>query len=220
MEELVFERVGKVLVTKIDAGEPIVFDDWMIHADKVTRLDIGPDDGNIIEKFALTDVGAIKLDEQGEIETETTAGLAWVYLSRTGGRNDQSTMIWLRLEDAATRTQGEGRFNLDAVEIVRVVPDRFDDNPKYLTRGESMRAYRDPDLLNIVDIRRRDLAYHEAQRRVIEHLNRAMASRGYATLVDPVGREWKLWASGIVWEIGQLPDHPGAGGHLVRAGAG
>lgn len=213
MEELVFERVGKVLVTKIESGEPITFDDWMIHADDVTRLEVGPEDGNIIEKFALTGVGAVRINESGEIETETTAGLAWVYLSRTGGsRNDQSTMIWLRLEEATTRTKGQGQGSLDAVEIVRVVPDRFDDNPKYLTRGESMRAYHDPDLLNVVDIRRRDLAFHEAQRRVIEHINRSMQSRGYATLIDPVEREWKLWGSGIVWEVDRYTILPGAEG--------
>jgi lipopolysaccharide export LptBFGC system permease protein LptF len=211
MEELVFTRVGKVLVSTIESGEPIVFNNWMVHADDIDRLSSAQtDDGRAAqERFALTGVCALQLDDEGRVKLETTAGVAWVYVYPGGGfdagadprtSGDASTVVWMRLEDASTYRPGEEqRASGESLTQVLRVPNTFRDNPKYLTYSELAGARRNPDSLNVIDSRRRNLAFHEAQRRITDRIDRALRDDGQIELTYDEGRPLTLRARGIRW---------------------
>jgi lipopolysaccharide export LptBFGC system permease protein LptF len=233
MEELVFTRAGKVIVNTIENGEPIVYNEWMIHADAVHQLSQEHvEEVNAEEGFALLGVVAVKTDDRGDVELETTASVAWVYLLRstTDVAGESNTTIAMQLDNATTWTRDSNNFDLRTANLRWQIPETFSDSPKYLTRSELAAARRDPDRLNVISTRRRDLAYHYAERLVKQRIDDDLESDAHSTtLVDRDGRAFILHGAGLRWrnpgyavlpgEDGIALDRVDADGRVVRMAA-
>jgi len=206
MEELVTERVGRAIENAIEQGEPIEVDRMMIHADRVQRLPVdeaSAREGGPYERLALFGVGALELDDEGRVLKEMMARIAWVYLYRASGSGEGAggeVRVEIRLEDAFGLDEDGTRLSGEALQPDPVVvPEQFHDDPKFLTRGELVKAYRDPDRLNVVQVVRENLAYHEASRQVTELMRAHMRDDGYFDLRDSVGRRLRVFGGGISW---------------------
>jgi len=213
MEEMLTDRVGRAIESTVEAGEPIEFGRWVIHADRVERLpqEADAEPGAPYERLALFGVGVIETDHEGRAQKELTASRAWVFLYRGGLEEDQRSpseegdrdgQVWvvMWLDDPFSFSRDGMNSRSERIKIVESVPERFDDDPKFLTAGELSRAYHDPDSLNIIAVAREDLAHHEAKRQIVEWMNENLRDEGRVELRDAVGRTITLRGTGLRWQ--------------------
>jgi hypothetical protein len=191
MEDLVSQKVAKIVMSSIERRQPIQQNGTMVYADEAVMLP--PDEaGGASDAMRLFGIVVVRYDEKGAVDFEAAARQAVVQVypgQGTGGRDGNgergSTMVVVSLKDAAGKTDGK-RFSGDVTRAF-TIPGGVEDDPKFFTWG-GLRALRhEPERINYMDRMRRDLAYHLGERAACAALKDALNSDKRATLVSPGG---------------------------------
>ncbi|MEX2217143.1 MAG: hypothetical protein WD749_00155 [Phycisphaerales bacterium] len=122
------------------------------------------------------------------------------------------TMVSLELKNAAGREK-MGQFS-GSTTLVFPIAGAFSDDPKYCTNGELAAIPGDPDGMNMIDSRRRDLALRMAERDAMGAIGEALRTRGEVGLTDRAGRKLVIRASGLRWAEPRWELDPPAGGQV------
>ncbi|MEN0019647.1 MAG: LptF/LptG family permease [Planctomycetota bacterium] len=208
-EELIAQDLTKVMVSSIRRGEPIVFNNLMVHADRVLQLDPEQDESlrsaGVTEWLVLRGAVLVELDNAGKPSNEAVVSEVDVLLRPVedpdGSRRNVAIIAvkngvgWAEDGSVAEFTR------LDP--IVRDVPNAFEDDPKFLTAGELHRLNRLPDRMSFIVQRYNRLAHHYAERRtiidLIDELNNTgrtrleMADRTLTVHADRITRDGSRW---------------------------
>ncbi len=212
MEGLITEDATRLLVSKIDRGEPIdQLEGLQVYAEEAHALGPDPERG-AFQEIWLGRVLVVQInDEEGEnfgqIQAEGFAKEARLWLYPDHGNDPENagrsvaTRIEMRLFDVNGRRPGEGAFEQATLDYELRIPNAFKDDPKFLTWSELRRLRDEPRRMNFVDARRRTLATHLAQRQTLDHLRALFAnSPNAAQFVDPLGRVVTIRASQMRWD--------------------
>jgi lipopolysaccharide export LptBFGC system permease protein LptF len=203
MEDLVVQDATRLVYNTLSAGRPLEVRNMQVHADKVYRMGADPERG-VSERLLLTRVFAVEIDKDGAPKAEATAAQAWldfVPVPDEGGGRGMTNVI-LELRDASAYDRDSGNSVQKTAKVSMPVPGVFDDNPKYLSNAELAALPADPDRLNVIDSRRRDLAVHLAARQSVAAIDRSLRERGDAALTDEPGRTLVIRAAGIRYDGG------------------
>jgi lipopolysaccharide export LptBFGC system permease protein LptF len=220
MEELVVQDATRMVYNTLSAGRPLELNDNMqVIADSVRRL--GGDESNgVSERLLLTGVFAVQTDPKGEIEMEASASRAMVrFAPLTEGEEGPAargmTRVVMDLENPGIYRRSSVTGSGETSTLYWLIPGVFNDDPKYLTNAELRELPDHPDRMNVIDMRRRDLAVHLAERDACSALNGELRAKGTAQLKDEAGRTLTIRAHGIEyrpsqgrWEILAGPGKP------------
>ncbi len=207
MEELVTVDATRLLMNTINRGEPVQFNDTIIHADYVWP-ETPPKDSQASHLLNLKGLLVITVDDNGRVRSEISApwATAWIFRSqpstteladgegrdegRGGGGSETLVAIDLRNYSA---NGAELRGTQERAVYSLRVPNTFSDDPKFLTWRE-LDALRDhPARMNWVDERRRNLASRLAQRAVLEKLAAEFNETGALRLVSARDEDLEAW---------------------------
>jgi lipopolysaccharide export LptBFGC system permease protein LptF len=224
METMIAEDAARIVAKTIDAGQPLEMGNRLVYADQVYHLT--PDTterGGPYEILLLTGVAAFEVDPKGHIETEVTASSATLAFfaaqagdaaAEAGGRAVGGlTMVTLDLKNAQGDFKKMGQGQLGSQTLYFPIQGVFNDDPKYYTNREMAEIPGDPDRINVVDTRRRELAYRLAERQTMAGIEGSLKAQGQARLTDPQGRTFALRAAGLRWtkprwELSAAPGSP------------
>jgi len=210
MEQLVTRDAAKFIISAIDRKEAVKMGDTLVYADLVRTY---PDssDGKW-QQLYLKGVLMVKLKKDQSIDVEISAEEADVWLirelaavnpdlAREGAVETESvTRVIVKPRNVRVRNVGQQEGSqLEYTVMSQVIPNAFNDDPKYLTWGELNELDKDPDRINIIQTRRAHLAANVTERLVTERINQELASRGEAQLVDRYGQPLVLRAGRIEW---------------------
>ncbi|MBL9032859.1 MAG: LptF/LptG family permease [Phycisphaerae bacterium] len=201
MEQAVTKDATKMVVNTIGAGQPLDLGNRLVHADSVRTLGPDPEVG-AYERLVLTGVAVIELDKHGLVLGESFAARAWVWFfasDKAGEGRSGDTTISVRLENARGTRPGRAFGELGTVTVSQVVPGLFRDDPKHLSTRELRELPSHPERLNVIDVRRRDLAVHIAERHATRNIDAALRNTGRVRLADEAGRNFVIEARGIQW---------------------
>ncbi|MCC6659315.1 MAG: LptF/LptG family permease [Phycisphaerales bacterium] len=198
MEELVTQDAARMIVGTIERGEALVFNNWQIYADRVDRL--GPDpEGGASERLLLTRVAAVEAGDSGRVKTEVTARQAMAWLDHVDADDPLKPnllRISMRLQESWVLTD-QGFMYYDKVDETFTAPGGLRDDVKFLTDDELRALPRDPDRLNVISSRRRNLAYHLARAETLSSLRSELAAQKRVRLEDSAGRAFIIRAAGL-----------------------
>lgn len=202
MERLIAADAAKILVSRIEGGEAVRFEGWIIHADSVKRVRPDPRSG-AFDSMLLRRVVALRLDDQDRIEREVTADRAQVwFFNDWPGQNESrgdSVVLWMELGTVLAVEQGKASGTSSEVPLSFEIPGMFSDDPKFFTMRELARLRERPEEINYIDRLRRILAFHMGERLWTTHVRDALRSGGEARLVDELGRPAILRGRDIAW---------------------
>lgn len=200
MEEIITQDLTRMIMSTIDRGESLDFGGVQVHADRVHRL--GPDPlGDAQDRLLLTKVAAVQLDRAGQVMAEVSARRAVVRLNRVDAGDDAApplTRIDLLLQDCRYVRTGESHAEVESLPVSFAMPGGLSDDVKFLTDGELRDLPNNPDRLNVIASRRRDLAYHIAREDARTSIAAELVAQKRVRLKDPTGeRELIVRASGM-----------------------
>lgn len=211
MERMITRDATRIVKSTIDSGRPLDLAGTLVYADSVRRVSPERADGPT-DVLVLSRVFALDTDPAGQIRREASASQAVVELSPApadgdGNRGNGFTEVALTLKHASVLDRAEGLITTwESLPVYAAIPSVFNDDPKYLTDAELRRLPDNPDVLNTIDMRRRDLAYHLAERDVTTAIDTALRSTGAVRMKDEAGRSFTIRAAGLQqgaarWEL-------------------
>lgn len=219
MDRMVVVDAPRMVVNTINAGQPLEMDGWMIHADSVHR--VGPDPrARAYETLLLKGLLATRIANSGAVEQELSAEHGWVWF-RSGDDDGlpesvRTTEVVLQVENAVIVAPGEGvDVQSGRAQKSWSIRDRIDDNPKFLTAAELARVPENPDILSVIDQRRRNLAYHLAERATTARVASELGFAGKIELSDG-RRTIVVKASDVRWNGSAWRLSPPAGAAQVE----
>ena len=225
MEELVELDATRLIVNTVQRGDAVEIDDMLLYAKVVRRL--GPDEGGVaFQRLWFGGMLLVWVDADDRVERELTARSATIWLTRElasdsadGQPGDTAgvTRVVVRPEDYKFRQQ-DGMVGSASDQVVTfTVPSPFRDDPKFLTWRELASLRDNPERMNFIDVRRRELVSRLAQQQAIEIMRRNLTERRRVELVDDAGRQFIVEASGMQYDPieGQLL-RPVTEGETVR----
>lgn len=209
MERLITQDLAKIMVAQVERGQSVERDGMMVYADGARRIE--PPTRGSEEQLLLSRMAAVELDEQGLVQSEATASVAhlWLYPSgvpaeagedapdRVRRIDEDAGRAQIRLERAVHALRGRSIAEGNNLDVFLPAPNSFKDDPKFLTFAE-LRALRErPEGMNWIESRRRDLAFHLAERMTMEEIGRRLATAGRIVLRDDEGNAITVRASGL-----------------------
>ena len=194
MESIVSQDVTGLITHAINRGESLTIDNVVIYADRVDELEPEAAEDGAHERMVLTRVAVLILDKQGRVEVEATASRAWVWFKRDESGNTTATV---QLENSSLGGASGDRAGFEGGTRTFTIPSSFRDDVKFLTLAELRALPADPDRLNVVDLRRRDLAFHIAREEAMRSLHEELRSQRRARLQDASGRTVTVEGSGL-----------------------
>ncbi len=219
MRHMITIDFARLLSQEVSRGKALRLDDWLIFADRAERIQPSPGSG-VREQVVFSRFAAIKIGPSGVPEQEAAATTAtmWLYPpgefpgDAPGATDKDASVVVLEMQGvSASDTTGVGGFR-DSSTAVFSIPNVFRDNPKFLTYSELRNLRNNPDRMNNIDSRRRDLAL-SMQEEATRNAVRDQLSRGQLRLIDERGRTVVLHAIPKVWEAstGRLEVSPPEG---------
>jgi len=190
MEELVSQKIATVIANTINNNQSFQYDRYMLHADEVLQL--APEPGSGVEsELVLFGAVFVELDERGDVLRQGSARQVrlWVRPGESGVDGRVSHVV-LRAEDVVTGDEAAPAARLGSIDHTLALPSGINDDPKFLTSAELRQARQRPEMLNVVDIRRRDLLYHIGKARILEQVESNLR------LGTPIEFEFKERAAG------------------------
>ncbi len=226
MQEVVKSDFARLITNAIQRGRSVELNDLIVTADSAQALTPDPASG-ATDHVVLLRMVAVRVDRQGRVRDEVTATRADVWMFpefRPDGstpsrrRGDGNMAVVLRVDDAVGLDQNANLVLTSGQEWALMMPGALKDDPKFLTFGELRRLRHDPDQMNWIDARRRELAL--ALGRVVgpRELRRRLDGSGVVAFTDGAGNHLVVRASGLVqldpasdaWTL--IPPTPG--GHI------
>ena len=206
IERMVTQDAVKLMVKSINSGEAVRSDTVMLQADRIFRLE--PDPASLAQdRLIMEGVVALELDRDDHVRAEATAERArvWYFAEGAaggggGGEGAEQGQIVVRLENGVYDKEGESSARFDSIELRLAVPNAFKDDPKFLTFGELRRLRDEPERMNFVEQRRRDLAYHLGSRLMVESFVRDLSAGRPIEMLDPEGQRVGVVAGGLRWD--------------------
>ncbi|MFO0857740.1 MAG: LptF/LptG family permease [Phycisphaerales bacterium] len=224
MRHMITIDFARLLSQEVSRGKALRLDDWLIFADRAERIAPSPGSGVreqvVFSHFAAIKIGANDIPEQ---EVAATSATMWLYPPGSfpgeapGAADKDASVVVLEMQGvSASDATGVGGFR-DSSTAVFSIPNVFRDNPKFLTYSELRDLRNNPDRMNSIDSRRRDLALSmqlEATRESV----RDQIARGQLKLIDERGRAAVLYAVPKVWEAstGRLEVSPPEGKQQIE----
>ncbi len=197
MKRTITQDVTTTLYTTISRGRPFYMQRLQIWADEIIPANVSGEDGPD-QRLHLVGVVAAELDGEGAVRTDVTAQQAVVDLYRRDGR----IIINLSMEDAVAFNHLTGE--LISWEQYRprrpiVVPNIFDNDPRFMSRGELLAMRADPDQFDAVRNARDTLADELYARLLLEALSDPLETRGSFTFVDSANdsRSYRVESTGM-----------------------
>jgi lipopolysaccharide export LptBFGC system permease protein LptF len=214
IEREVSQDAAKIVEATIQDGRALEFGDWIMIADSVRSL--GPHDtSGAYQRLLLTGVVFVEADDQGNLVREGSAATGRVYFfsgsdaaaieagTRGAIFSDESragtTLVRIELERGQIRQPGPSIVNVATTPISVRMPGEIKDDPKFLTYRELRNVPKNPDVLAMIDQRRRDLAVHLALRLAGDRMFGRIRDRQTIQFIDRAGRLVWLQAGGMVW---------------------
>lgn len=203
MESLVRMRVASAVENAVAQGEPIVHENTMIYADAVRSRTPPPDSGADAE-LLLMGVVVVELDDEGGLTGDTSASLALVRVYAGAPTNDgegSGSLFRVWAEDAVVTRNGMMANVGTAGPWEWRVPGTFSDDPEFLPFWRLVALHDHPDWMSFIRLRKRDLAFHMAEREATSRLNAELAERNRATLVSSRGDQTcVIHGSRMTWD--------------------
>lgn len=216
MEVLVSEDAARLFSARLEAGEPVTIDNYMVYAAGVREVPVPPGT-EAREVLMLMRPAFVELDEDGNVVSDATAGRAWVWFFA----DDGGTRVVVRPE-VVTVHQGGGRGDLADVEKRFVLPGGVRDDPKFMSLWEMLRARVDPDATNMPEYHSRRLSFWLAHSATFDELSRAIAADRGVGLLEESGQPIEIRADSAAFGAGQAvltnANGQGVAVRLVREG--
>lgn len=185
MERMAQSQVASVIQNAVEQGEGIEFGKLRLYADQVRRLPTGSGEDDPDVRLQLFGVVALVLNSEGNVRTDVSARAAVVEIDTdqedSSGR--QGSVVAFSLDDAMVYR--DNFFGLKPAQLDRVVefiPVASTDDPKFLTYTELNHLRDQPDKMNFIRQRSRDLAYHLGWREVEMQIADDLKKTGQAVL--------------------------------------
>lgn len=202
MQRMVTQDLSKLVVTSIERGQPVVIDNTMqIYADHIERLD--PDSeprlraAGVRQWLVLDGVAAVETTRAGIVEAETIAGRAQLLLFPPEESTDAGLAV-MQLERGVLVQEGKAMLRVEESRpITWHIRNAFKDDPKFLSFTELSRLRERPEGMNWIEQKRRDTAFHIAERFTTDRLRRELTEQGKAMLVGNDGGPITIRASGM-----------------------
>lgn len=226
MEVLVARDVQRIITRSVDNGEPIRFGNVALHAASATSL--GPDRSvGAYERIRLREVALVRTERVApteedpdaptmKVESELTATEAIVWLFRAEAIADENepttqsgTLAFIDLAETV------GRRGRD-VPIARaqrfrtgpyVIGGTFENNIKYMTYRDIRSVPDNPERMDFIQSRKRELAFHLARLEALEAIDEQLRAEGGVRLRDQLGRTLLISGEALT---------PRPRGHLVE----
>ncbi len=204
MQELITRDVARMLITSIEKGDAVELNGLAIHADRAIRGQPDPARG-VTDRLFLTGVVAYDAAPDGSIQAEIAAERAEVLLSTERQGADVVTMVHMRLEGAVGRQQGQGLGEVGTIRRIGpwIVPNAFEESPRFYTFLQLGDLHDNPEQHNAVDQLRRRLAAALTKRRTERLLVAAIAGESRVGLTDALGQRLAIRASDVRYENGR-----------------
>jgi lipopolysaccharide export system permease protein len=219
MESMIAQDAARLVAKTIESGQPLQIGRRLVHADQVYRLTPDPNEpSGPYETLVLTGVAAFEVGPKGEIESEVTASQALVsfFEAQEGEAAPERgagalTIVQLELRNAQPYRKGRLAGQVGALPVSFPIPGAFNDDPKYYTNRELAEIPGDPDRINVVDSRRRELAFRLAERETMAIIESALNGQGQVRLTNPEGRTFAIRAARLQWVKPRWELSPAAG---------
>ncbi|MBM4107285.1 MAG: LptF/LptG family permease [Phycisphaerae bacterium] len=214
MQEVVKADFARLITNAIQRGRSVELNDLIVAADSAQALTPDPASG-AVDHVVLLKMVAVRVDKQGRVKDEISATRADVWMFpevRADGtlsgrrRGDGDMALVLRVDDAVGLDQGSNLVLTSGQEWAVMMPSTLKDDPKFLTFGELRRLGDDPDQMNWIDARRRELALALGRLAAPRELRRRLDATGSITLTDGAGNRVVVRASGLAQLDPATPD--------------
>ncbi len=230
METLVARDVQRIITRSVDNGEPIRFGNVALHAASATSL--GPDRSvGAYERIRLREVALVRTERVAppeddpdaptmKIESELTATEAIVWLFRAESIADDDdpaaqsgTLAFIDLAETVGR---RGRdVPIARAQRFRTGPyaigGTFENNVKYMTYRDLRNLPQNPERMDYIQSRKRELAFHLARLEALEAIDDQLRSESGVRLRDQLGRTVLVSGKGLT---------PRPRGHLIEQAGG
>lgn len=225
MQEIIKADFARLLTNAIQRGRSVELNDLIVAADSAQALTPDPASG-ATDHVVLLKMVAVRIDKQGRVKDEISAARADVWMfpeiradgAPSGRRHGDGDMaVVLRVDDAVGLDQGSNLVLTSGQEWAVMMPSSLKDDPKFLTFGELRLLRDDPDQMNWIDARRRELALALGRTSAPRVLRDRLDSAGAVLLTDGAGNRIVVRASGLTqldpgtpdaWTL--IPPSPGA----------
>lgn len=204
MQRVITADVPRLLAANISKGRSLTISGMMVYADQVRQAEPGPNSG-ATDVLQMNRLAAIWIDEQGRVSRETLASRAglWVFpgdgspAESESGRARTASSVVMRLEDVAAAERNQALARTRSLDVAWLSPDAFKDDPKFLD-WRTLRSLADePERMNWVEIRRRELAFQLARRAARDEIRAALATSQRVAFTNTLGEAVVIRAAGL-----------------------
>lgn len=214
IEQLITRDAARYIIGSIERKDAVKLGNTHIYADlvrRVPRTGTAGKDESAYEQLYMKRLMVVTLDKAGQIEMEISAEEADVWLVRetvvpsvgTDGSigGDTITRVIIKPRGVRARTIGKQGSDVEYTLMSYVIPNAFNDDPKFLTWNELEELKVSPDRINFIESRRRVLAANLIERRTTSAIDAALRSTGEVNLLDRDGQPMTLRGGSIAWDL-------------------
>lgn len=204
MQRVITADVPRLLAANITKGRSLTISGMMVYADQVRQAEPGPQSG-ATDMLQMNRLAAIWIDEQGKVSRETLASRAglWVFpgdgspSETASGRAKTASSVVMRLEDVAAAERNQALARTRSLDVAWLSPDAFKDDPKFLDWQTLRRLADEPERMNWVEIRRRELAFQLARKAAREEIRAALATSQRVAFTNTLGETIVIRSAGL-----------------------
>lgn len=205
MESLVAQDLTKLMISSFRRGQALEHDDLMVFADQV--LEPSAEKLRALRGEGVTDAvelrGVVFAERGGDgrIRNEAVVSRAEMYVAaRSDGAGSVRRVAYIFPRDGAAWSEDGTFFTFQSIRPITIdIPNAFRDDPQFLTWSELRALRSNPDRMDFIRVRSRDLAHHLAERETTAAVRADLQSGGRVTL-EKQGEPFVLRASDIRWD--------------------
>lgn len=216
IEQLITRDAARYIIGSIERKEAVNLNGTLIYADVVRE--VPSPDAVPYDQLYMKRLMVIKLDDHKQPEIEISAEEADVWLVREDASalssfpgapatataplapTDSVTRVIVKPRGVRARSIGQQGSDLEYTLMSYVIPNAFNDDPKFLTWSQLEALKRNPDAINFIESRRRVLASHICERLTTTQISDELATPAGAHFIDRNGQPFFLRAASIHWD--------------------
>lgn len=224
MERMVTRDLARVVVRSVEQGRSVPFGDGVIFAESAQALG-GDAASGAYERIVMRGVAFLETPSRADgepirIDAElfTSAATVWLYHGvdpLSSGR--EGTLALARLGEAVMRREGDRTMVrvTDSIEIgPTFLPGAFTNDPKFLTFRELAELGDEPERMEFIAWRKREVAYQLARVETFRQLRADLRESGRIRLSKPLGEPVLVEGSDLVERDGRWIVREPAGGTI------
>lgn len=202
MQELITQDFAKIVVASIERQQPVpIGNNMQLYADHIERLDPKSNpklrDAGVKQWLVLEGVAAVELSGQGMVKLDAVASRAQLIILPPSNETGDSVAV-MQLERGVIAQEHKALVRGEESDrIVLPIKNAFKDDPKFLSFTELSRLREHPEDMNWIEQKRRDTAFHIAERLSTEFLQRELAAKQQVVFEGSDGGKIVLRASGM-----------------------